>query len=444
MKRLSRTLAGLAILGLTAGCNLSSSGSSGGRPSDPDEKAAALGLIRGAGPDGRYYAPPADAAAANLPTHWPVVLSHAWSRTAETSFQGDEPRPGGEFDHYGVKKALEADGVVVYQPDKLAYASHERRGRLLYKKCAGTTIAEILCEGRSPRIVDGIHLAIRDYCGDPALRQRNHFADEAGCRRNLQFNIVCHSQGCADSRYMLAAVTNEYSGELMYKHVASWTSLAGANKGTAQADWVLEMLLACVTPGCRSLVLDAAFLVHSFTQNRALITGGSESVVALSRKYMLMTTDMDCTPGRGVECAPSFNQLYPLPRDPAHPILYQSFSSRIDDITHPCYHENRLFWEVVRQREGPNDGNISVDSQRFTTYGPGATGGATPVIPRWVSGVTENPARPHPGLNHMAYSSSRVPGIEGVSCAGEDNSAFHFSRIELYRNIVGELAGWGY
>src|SRR3546814_10805450 len=52
----------------------------------------------------------------------------------------------------------------------------------------------------------------------------------------LQFNIICHSQGCPDSRYMLAAVRDEYTGEPMYRRVASWTSMAGANKGTARSE----------------------------------------------------------------------------------------------------------------------------------------------------------------------------------------------------------------
>lgn len=419
---------------LAAGC-----GSSG-----TDATADRLGLVAGAGPDGSYYAAPSDAAGQSLQTRWPIVLSHAWSRTADTSFQGDTPQTGGEFDAYGVKAALEAGGAVVYQPDKLAYASHERRGRLLYKKCAGTTIEAILCEGEDAVVVDGIHLATQQYCADAALRARNGFVDEASCRRGLQFNIICHSQGCADSRYMLAAVTNEFSGEPMYKHVVSWTALAGANKGTAQADWIQELLLACLTPGCRSLVLDLGFMVHSFSQNQALITQGGESVVALTRKYMLETTDMECMPGGAAACAPSFNALYPLPEDPSHPILYQSFTSQIDDIGHPCYLENRLYWQVVMDREGENDGNISVDSQRFTTYGPGTTGPATPVIPRWVGGATLDPAQPHPGLSHMAYSSAAIPGMEGVSCAGEDNSAFRFSRVGLFEDIVAELVRWGY
>ncbi|GEM_PF-1231094 len=402
-------------------------------------------LLQGAGPDGSFYAPPPSGEGRSLATYWPIVLSHPWSRTADNSFQGDIPE-GDEFEPYGVKKMLEAAGAVVYQPDKLPYASHERRGQLLYKKCAGTTVDEVLCEGENPEPVDGIHLATIDYCADADHRARHGFSDVQQCQRELQFNIICHSQGCPDSRYMLAAVTNEFSGKLMYQHVASWTSLAGANKGTAQADWVLEMLAACLFPECRSLVLDLALGVDGFSQNGALTTQASESVVALSRKYMLETTDMDCTPGRGVECAPSFNELYPLPEDPQHPILYQSFTSQINDISHPCFTETRLFWEIVQQREGANDGNISVDSQQFTTYGAGSTGGATPVMPRWIMGETLDPEVQHPGLPHMAYASAQVPGMdEGrMSCMGEDNSGFRFSREGFYRDLVAELVSWGY
>jgi hypothetical protein len=387
-----------------------------------------------------------DAAATDaqpLATRWPVLLSHSWSNNAEDSFVGDEPAGRGTFDAYGVKRALEAGGAVVYQPDKLAYASHENRGRLLYKKCAGATLAERLCETGSGEIIDGVHRITQQHCADPALRAHNGFDDEDACRKGLQFNIVCHSQGCADSRYLLAAVRNEYSGELMYKHVASWTSLAGANKGTAQADWVLEKLAACLTPQCRSLLMDLAFAVDSFGKNRTLVTDGSVSVVALSRKYMMDTTDMDCDPARQT-CEPSFNQRYPLPEDPSHPILYQSFTSQIDDISHPCYRGNKLFWQIVLEREGPNDGNISVDSQAFTTYGRDGSGGRTPVIARTVNGTSLDPARPHPGLNHMAYSDSEVPGIPGVSCGGEDNGHLRFSRIGLYRDIVAELVQRGY
>lgn len=427
----------LGALLLLAGC---------GASQDPGAGSFAAGMTRGAGPDGTFYAPPADGSGKSLATRWPIVLSHAFSITAEQAFQGDATAGGGGNEVYGVKKMLEAAGAVVYQPNKLAYGSNETRGQLLYKKCAGTTLDELLCKGSNPVEVDGIHLATQQYCADPALRARNGFAGEDECRKKLQFNIICHSQGCLDSRYMLAAVRNEYSGELMYKHVASWTSMAGANKGTAQADVYLQLLGACLFPGCKSPLIDLAYAVDSLRQNQALIINGSESAVALTRKYILLTTDMNCTPGQGTTCAPSFNQLYPLPVDPAHPVFYQTFTSQVINIDHPCYSSKKSNWQIVMDNEGPNDGNISVDSQKFTTYGWGNAGPATPVLPRWIDGSTLDPAHPHPGLEHMAYSDLKVPGMDDgkMSCNGEDNSMFRFSRMNLYRDIVAELVERGY
>jgi hypothetical protein len=411
------------------------------------DETAVRGLESGHGPDGSFHAPPPSGEGKSLATRWPILLSHPFSVTAEQSFRGETLQSDGQFDVYGVKAMLEAAGAVVYQPDKIAYGSHQNRGQLLYKKCAGATLPALLCEGENPQVIDGAHAAILDYCSQPVLRARNGFADEGGCQRGLKFNVICHSQGCPDSRYMLAAVRNEFSGELMYRHVASWTSMAGANKGTAQADFYLELFAAgCLTPGCRSPAIDAAFAALSLQQNRALIFNGSESAVALSMHYMLLSTDMSCDPSRRRDCAPSFNALYPLPQDAAHPVLYQTFSSQIHDIEHPCYGANRDNWTIVVKREGANDGNISVDSQKFATYGPGPGGAPTPVIARWVDGVTLDASRPHPGLNHMAYATTKVPGMhEGtLSCEGEDNRHYRFSRLGLYRDIVAELAAWGY
>ena len=402
-------------------------------------------LARGAGPDGSFYAPPADGTGKSIATRWPIVLSHAFSVTADQSFQSDATAAGGGNDVHGVKTMLEAGGAVVYQPNKIAYGSNETRGQLLYKKCAGTTLDEMLCKGSNPVEIDGVHLATTQYCADPGLRARNGFTGEDECRKKLQFNIICHSQGCLDSRYMLAAVRNEYTGEFMYKNVASWTSMAGANKGTAQADYYLQVLQACLFPGCKSPLIDLAYAADSLRQNQALVTNGSESAVALTRKYILQTTDMNCDPGTG-SCAPSFNQLYPLPVDAAHPVFYQTFTSQVIDIDHPCYTSKKSNWQIVMDNEGPNDGNISINSQKFTTYGWDDAGPPTPVLPRWVDGTTLDPAHPHPGLEHMAYSDLKVPGMDDgkLSCNGEDNSMFRFSRVGLYRDIVAELVERGF
>lgn len=402
-------------------------------------------LPTGYGPDGSFYAPPSDGTGKPLATYWPIVFSHAFSVTAQQAFTGDNTASGGG-EAYGVKTLLETAGAIVYQPDKIAYGSNETRGQLLYKKCAGTTLDELLCKGSNPQVVDGVHAAILDYCGQPVRRARNGFADEGSCRRGLKFNLICHSQGCLDSRYLLAAVRNEFSGELMYKHIVSWTAMAGANKGTAQSDVYLALSGACAFPGCKSPLFDAALAADSLRQNQALVLNGGESAVALSRKYLLLTTDMDCDPGQGVDCAPSFNALYPLPEDRSSPVYYQTFSSQIFDINHPCYSSKKTNWQLVMDYEGPNDGNISVDSQKFTTYGWGSAGPATPVVARWVDGIALDPGHPHPGLEHMAYSDLKVPGMDDgrMSCNGEDNSLYRFSREDLYRDIVAELVERGF
>lgn len=429
----------LCLIISLAGCN-SVDGNGATVNQTAASTASYLALQRGYGPGGQFYGPPPKAAGQSLATNWPIVLVHSWSNTARESFLGDDQRP------FGIKKMLEAGGAIVYQPDTLPYAASEVRGQLLYKKCAGNTLDDVFCHGSNPKPVDGIHAAILDYCSDFQNRARHGFASQAQCHRKLQFNIICHSQGCLGSRYMMAAVTNEFSGKLMYHNVASWTSLAGANKGTALADWILNTLAACLFPNCRSLALDVLLGVDGLGKGEILNLAASKSVVALSRKYILQTTDMNCTPGRDEDCAPSFNALYPLPEDPQHPILYQTFSSKINDITHPCFRKIRLFWEIVQPRQGASDGYIAVTSQRFTTYGAGSSGGETPVIPRWVMGKSLDPNQPFPGLPHMAYSSAEVPGMDKgrLSCAGEDNSAFRFSREDFFRNFVAELVRWGY
>ena len=416
-----------------AGCN-DGSENSGTQDNNPvSERAANLPTEAK-----NFSQPPSEPVA----TKWPIILSHAWSRTADTAFQGDTKQAGAEYDAFGVKNALEADGAVVYQPNKVKYGSHEERGMLLYKRCVGTTMAERLCQGESPKVEDGLYAASIDYCSSPINRQKHDFSSEDECHQKLKFNIICHSQGCPDSRYMISALTNELSGRPMYQHIASWTSLLGANKGTAQADFILEAFAACLSDQCRSPLLNLAFAVDEFSSNKVLNTEGSKSVVALSTKYMTVSTDMNCDPSKQT-CAPSFNQLYKLPVDPEHPVYYQTFTTSIKDISHPCYLKDQFFWRIIYEREGENDGNISMESQAFEFYGPGNTGGRIPVKARYIYGDTANSEHPHPGLNHMSLSSSDVPGLPGLSCMGEDNTDFAFSRINFYRNVVTELADIG-
>lgn len=395
-----------------------------------------------------YSGPLGDGAGKRLDTQWPIVFSHPFSYNASMAFRGDDLAANGKFNAFGVKQALEAGGAVVFQPDKMAFASHEIRGQLLYRKCDGPSTLDRLCLGRNPTVIDGIEHATVQYCADPVLRTRSGFATEVACRKGLQFNIICHSQGCPDSRYMMAAVRQSFSGQLMYRHVASWTSLAGANKGTELADFYLKISGACLTQACRTNLLDAVLGLGGVFVNNNLLARAGDSVVALSRKYMLDTTDIHCKPSSTVVCPPSFNERYHLLSDPDHAVLYQTFSTTILDRKHPCYKSVQIAWQMdlLDKTEGPSDGLISLESQQFTTYGRNGTGGATPVVARPIDGVSLDPDRAHPGLHHMAFADTRVPGMHNgtLSCKNEDNSHLRFSRVGFYRDIVAELVERGY
>ena len=393
-----------------------------------------------------YTGPLQPAGTRSVVTHWPVLLSHPWGNDTTTSFRGDRVDAHGNYDVFGVKQMLEAEGVAVYQPDKVPFASHEDRGRLLNRKCAGVTLRQLLCDSGSGQVVDGLEHATVHYCSQPDKRARHGFATEGDCRKGLKFNLICHSQGCPDSRYMMVATTQAFSGLPLYRHIVSWTSLAGANKGTAQADLVLKLTSWCLTSACRSRVLATYSAWASWRSDRKLIFDGDESIRALTRHYMTVSTDMRCHPSAHRTCPPSFNERYRFPEDPAHPILYQSFSIRINDIQHPCHRQHAFIWRYLNSVEGPNDGNISVESQAFTTYGPNGQGGRTPVVARPFEGVTLDARKPHPGFYHMAFSDYVVPGINlgRGSCGSEDNSAFRFSRVQVYRDVLAELAERGY
>jgi len=375
----------------------------------------------------------------SLRTRYPIVLSHHWSGSAETSFLGEE-WDGGRFNTGGVQEDLRAHGAIVYLPDKVPFASHEDRGRLLYRRCAGDTLAEKLCEEGEGVTVDGVELILLDYCGDPAKRHPD-YADFDDCIQRVKINIICHSQGCPDSRYMIAAVTNRLSGRPMHEHVASWTSMAGANKGTALADRLLAVMGERPPPGGGEVPRMLRWMGSSL--DGVLTQEVYDSVVALTRKYMTQTTDMDCDPRRG-ECPPSFNQLYPNHPD----IYYQSFSCKINWL-HPCYSGLRMLWGLLWVLEGPNDSYISVDSQRFTTAGNSPDDPPTFVVDRGiVTGESDRWLVPHPGISHMGFSTSRVPGMGGPDAActrsGGDADAYHFSRLQLYKDIVAELKDMGY
>lgn len=396
-------------------------------------------------------------------TKYPIVLSHHWGGTARTSFLGDEYDLG-QFNMYGIKEDLEQRGAVVWQPDKLPFASHQVRGQLLYKKCEVTTklsfiptkaeqeaqLNEALCKSGNKKVVSGIYKEMHDYCSLPAMRGTK-YTSYSDCVQNIKVNIICHSQGCPDSRYMISALTNELSNKPMDQHVATWTSLAGANKGTRLADFTLA-LLGCTT-GCNMSILGQVFNLLGFWNTnqdelqKVYSPEATESARALTRKYMTQTMDMSCTPSATRTCAPSFNERYPNSRN----VRYQSYSLKIDRLD-PCTKEYEDRWKLLAWLDSENkenDGLITVDSQRFTTtgYSDSPVSRETGVIDRGfvMAHVTNRGTTPYPGMAHMAPSTHPAAGLRGPSCANDPSlQDYTFSREGFYRKIVSELRTNGY
>jgi len=373
-------------------------------------------------------------------THYPIVLSHHWSGTAEVSFLGDD-WVDDDFRAWGVKLALESEGAIVYQPDKVPYASHETRGRLLYRKCAGDTLAEQLCEGPDPQTIDGVEAAMMDYCGDQSKWGIDYQTYE-NCIEQIKINIVCHSQGCPDSRYMISAMTNRLTGHPMYEHVASWTSIAGANNGTSLADLALSMVDDCDDPECLGPDFVEAMLEETgVKENGIWVPRGYESLVALSRKYMTKTMDISCNPLCRT-CPKSFNEAFPN-----HPsVYYQTYSGAIRWL-HPCYEDMEQTWLILMLLEGENDGWISVKSQAFLSAGSSPDAPPTYVAYRGnVTGESILWWLCHPGISHMGFNNARVPGMGQVDCGGSPNNqdAFYFSREGFYQDVVEDLKNMGF
>ncbi|RZI82310.1 MAG: hypothetical protein EOP38_16315 [Rubrivivax sp.] len=410
----------------------------------------------------------------NANTRYPIVLSHHYGGTAKTAFYGDwvvNADGTGQFKRGGIKEALEQEGASVAQPDKIPFGDHKVRGALLYKKCEVTppplmkdangslspnyndpayvasSLSEALCLSGSRRRVDGVEKVMDDHCRDPA-KIAGQYSDYGDCIQRIKVNIICHSQGCPDSRYMISAMTNELSHKPMADHVASWTSLAGANKGTLLADLGLG-LIGCPM-GCADGVVAALWNYMGVLSSQGASTTpvwnphAFESVRALTRRYM--TVSMDDAPCPASGCGPSFNQAYPN----SPKVYYQTYSLKINRLD-PCDLVVTPLWTSDYALEGSNDGLISVDSQRFATtgYGPinGTSNVPTHVVDRGlIQGTSTSPLYSYPGVTHMGVSTQPAAGLAGPKCAFESagNASTRFSRVGIYLNIVHDLKAMGF
>ncbi|KAJ5807568.1 hypothetical protein N7447_011024 [Penicillium robsamsonii] len=140
--------------------------------------------------------------------------------------------------------------------------------------------------------------------------------------RGKDVNIIAHSMGGLDSRYMISRIRPE-----KFK-VLSLTTIASPHRGSSVADYVIEQIGADRLPQIY------------YALNRLNVETGAFS--QLTRKYMTET----------------FNPNTPDMDD----VRYFSYGAAVNPSIWSAF---RLSHRVLAEIEGPNDGLVSVSSSRW-------------------------------------------------------------------------------
>lgn len=389
-------------------------------------------------------------------TKYPVVLSHNWSgeyemeQTNREAFTGDEflcnnwsSNNKKCFEPGGIEQALKDEGAYLIIPNKVPYGSNEFRGKLLYEKCMENPLIRteedefhMACGNSTMEPIDGIRKGLMEYCSVPE-NYGSLYANYTDCMERIKINIICHSQGCLDSRYLMASIMNKDSGKPMYDHVASWTSVAGINTGSILGDY--------------GITFDNFFqlILNFFGFNDTIPSGFCDSLIALSNKHVTESIDYYYCDDNNLPhynnnySEESFNDLYPLPENKG--IFYQTYYGYISRM-HMYYLSMVPFRDLIFLYEGLNDGYTSIQSQKFLNYGKNSSSTRTPILEENVHHVNgeksdtfwcNNFVPEHPGISHMGFTNEWVPGLS------DNDECYNWSREQLYIDITQDLKNRG-
>ena len=259
---------------------------------------------------------------------------------------------------WGIVDALEDRGAKIYVTDQHCYQSHEYRAEEIFKEF--------------------LYLrAIHGY---------------------KKFNIITHSQGALDSRYMISNCstvlpkTDHYRpGEVIhgYEMVSSFTSISGVHRGTKMSDVGLKIVPKYLHPLITKAVDIVAKLFLYGEDNPDTL----EAIKCLSNRFMTKI----------------FN-----PNTPNMPgVYYQSWAGKIKSITPEMVLTPT--WLITKALEGDNDGFVPVESAKWGNF-RGVLSGAL-----WCGGVSH--------WNEIGHAFGITPG---------------FDAPDFYVDIVKELKDWGF
>ncbi len=293
----------------------------------------------------------------NCRLKYPLVLSHHWGvewRPGGDAAADPTPNPelpprnnppdspelrgrdtGGFYRYFSsdIVERLRDRGVTVYIADKTPFTSLEERARQL----RGTVLRAL---------------------------------QETGAEK---VNIVGHSQGCQDSRYMISNLRRFDPGDPGYngpqdfpmgEKVASWTGLAGEVEGTIISDLALWIFDTSWDMHESNIMESAPPSMQNPGGRNILKEKFRQSLVSLTPGYMKNEFSATDYPG----------------------VYYQSYAARIRR-PRPEWGGTRPYWFLLKLTGGGNDGYTTVESQ---SYGE-------------LRGVLEGPAGSC-GVHHMFFT----------------------------------------
>jgi len=287
----------------------------------------------------------ASGSSSTVPTKYPIVLVHGIA-------MNDINVLGVEY-FYGVKGGLQDSGFTVYTTTQDCMNSTVNRAREVFN--------ELL-------YIKAVH---PNY---------------------TKFNIIGHSQGALDARYLVSNLSAVVNGKLVKGSdlVASITSISGVHRGSPVADLVLGVLPSGVSRDLASTIVNLFY--KTFFKNESPDT--QAAVISLSTNYMINTFNPN---------VPNVSGIY-----------YQSYAGRIKTVT-PTFIVSTPLNLFISSIDGPNDCMVSVNSAKWGNYRGELTGAF------WCG-----------GLDHFM----EIGHLFGVTPG--------FSAPDFYVSVAKDLQGRGY
>jgi triacylglycerol lipase len=169
--------------------------------------------------------------------------------------------------------------------------------------------------------------------GQRAADLKNEITNILSRTKSDKVHIIAHSMGGLDARYMIARLD-------MGDHVASLTTIATPHFGSSFAQW--------------------------------LIDHGDPAIEAISKTALDLKGLKDATPKA---CAAMNVEFERIEADNA--VKYETWSSEED--YEMVFTPLKPAWKIITAAEGPNDGVVSVSSQKWTTELKGSNGNVKPI-----------------------------------------------------------------